>query len=315
MTSRGLALAWVTVALAILAGLGYALAQWRALSVESAQTAAERQRLAEEVRLRDAQLAGETRRHAARLRDMQWSPAGADPSAFLARLAALAREKRTRITTVGPLERQSTPQFTRSWHVIQVVGPYREVRELIGRVERDRGVLQDVRIEPAPAPAAGRADDPDAPGEVQARFRLTALELSPQARSIVDRVMAAGNAVAPGLPPGPSPDPVDGGPARNPFAFAAGRPAPAPRGAAPPPPPPPRPAPAPAPVQLSAIVGFPGGFLAIIDNQIVRVGDVVNGALVERITETSVTLREPDGPARALELPQLGAPPPAAPRR
>jgi hypothetical protein len=68
-------------------------------------------------------------------------------------------------------------------------------------------------------------------------------------------------------------------------------------------------------MELSAIVGFPGGYLAIINNQIVKAGDVVNGARIERITETSVSLREPDAPPRTIELPQLGAPPPAAPRR
>jgi hypothetical protein len=312
VTPRGLALAWVVVSLAVVVALGYELAQWRALAAEGARAAAERRRLTDEVRLREAQLSAEMRAHAARLRDMQWSAAGADPSAFLARLAELARDKRTRITTVGPLERQSTPQFTRSWHAIQVVGPYREVRELIARVERDKGVLEDVRLEPAPAPATGQPEDPATADEVQARFRLTALELSPQARRVFDRVVAAGTAAPPGLPPVPAGDVAAGGPARDPFALAAPRPAPAMPG---PPPPPPGPASPSAPIELSAIVAFPGGHLAIINNQIVRVGDMVNGARVESITETAVSLGEPGAAPRTIELPQLGAPPPAAPRR
>jgi hypothetical protein len=68
-------------------------------------------------------------------------------------------------------------------------------------------------------------------------------------------------------------------------------------------------------MELSAIVGFPGGYAAIINNQIVKVGDMVNGATIERITATSVSVREPDAPPRTVELPELGAPPPAAPRR
>jgi hypothetical protein len=318
VTSRGVALGWMVVALGIVVVLGYELAQWRALAAESTGAAAERRRLADDVQLRSTQLAAEMRLHAARLRDLQWSAVGADPSAFLGRLAELARQQRTRITTVGPLERRSTPQFTKSWHVVQVIGPYREIRELIARVERDRGVLEDVRIEPAP----GRPDGPGAPDEVQARFRLTALELSPQARSVVDRVVAAASPAAPGLPPLPPADLAETGPARDPFVFAAGRPGPAPSGSPPPPPPPPppaasppRPARPPAPMELSAIVGFPGGYAAIINNQIVKVGDMVNGATIERITATSVSVREPDAPPRTVELPELGAPPPAAPRR
>ncbi len=69
------------------------------------------------------------------------------------------------------------------------------------------------------------------------------------------------------------------------------------------------------PLDLKGIVNFPDGHLAIVNNQIVKVGDTVSGLRVERITENSVTVREPSGP-RTVSLPELGAPPaPAEPRR
>jgi len=70
-----------------------------------------------------------------------------------------------------------------------------------------------------------------------------------------------------------------------------------------------------APFALSAIVGFPGGYLAIVNNQVVKTGDVVSGHEVVAITDSSVSLREPGAPTRTLQLPELGAAPPAAPRR
>ena len=40
-------------------------------------------------------------------------------------------------------------------------------------------------------------------------------------------------------------------------------------------------------------MSFPDGFLAILNNQITKVGDTVGGLRVERITESSVTLSAP----------------------
>jgi len=62
-------------------------------------------------------------------------------------------------------------------------------------------------------------------------------------------------------------------------------------------------------MEVKGIVSFPGGFLAIVNNQIVKVGDTVNGHRVERITDSAVVLREPDGGQRTETLPGLGAAP------
>ena len=309
MTRRALLVAWVAVALVFLLLLAYELAQWRALSSEGMRAATERGRLTDEIRLREEQMAAELRARAPVLGEMRWKAGAADPGTFLTRLAELAADKRVTVVAVGPLERQATPQWEKSWHAIQVVAPYREIRELAARIEAERGILEDVRLEPAlvpPAPAPGPATRPGGPppvDEVHARFRMTALDLSPSSKRLVERALGAVSSAPPSAatPPGPL--------ARDPFVFVVTRPAAVPA------PPAPRVEMPAAPLELSAIVGFPGGYLAIVNNQVVKIGDMVSGHQVVAITENSVSLREPGAPTRTLQLPELGSAPTAAPRR
>jgi hypothetical protein len=305
VTRRALLVAWVAVALLFFVLLAYELAQWRALSSEGMHAADERRRLIEEIRLREEQQAAELRARAPVLGEMRWTAGAAEPGTFLTRLAELAGDKRVKVVAVGPLERQVTPQWEKSWHAIQVVAPYREIRELAARIEGERGILEDVRLEPAPAPLAPGGGPGAKPSvdEVHARFRMTALELSASSRRLAERAIGAGSG-APRSAPTP---PV--ALARDPFAFVVAR-----QPAAPAPPATRVDAP-PAPLALSAIVGFPGGYLAIVNNQVVKTGDVVSGHEVVAITDSAVSLREPGAPTRTLPLPELGAAPPVAPRR
>ena len=306
MTRSALLAAWVAVALVFLVLLAYELAQWRALSSEGMRAAEERRRLADEIRLREEQMAAELRARAPVLGDMRWTAGAADPGTFLTRLAELAGDKRVKVVAVGPLERQVTPQWEKSWHAVEVVAPYREIRELAARIEGERGVLEDVYLDPAPAtlPPAGRPGAPPV-DEVHARFRMTALELSASSKRLAERALGAGSSAprSASTPPAPL--------TRDPFAFVVARLPAAPAPAAP------RVEAPLAPLVLSAIVGFPGGYLAIVNNQVVKTGDVVSGHEVVAITDSAVSLREPGAPTRTLPLPELGAAatPPAAPRR
>jgi hypothetical protein len=321
MRPRLLAAGWVLVAALFVILALYGLSKWYSLSTEMARVRAERERLTSEIELRQQQLVAEMRRHAELLQEMQWTSSGADPATFLARLAELAREKRMKVMAIGPLEQQSSPQFNKSWHTIQIQAPYREIRELALRVEGEKGILEDVHLEAAaqtggpPAAAAPR-------DEIQARFKMTALELSPQAKMIIERALASTRGTAQ-VPPGsplalsvPSRE-TKGSAGRDPFFFltpppivrAGGGPsAPGPEVAGAPPGPV-------VPLDVKGIVSFPDGFLAIVNNQIVKVGDTVSGHRVERITDNAVSLREPGAAPRTIQLPELGATPPAPPRR
>jgi len=48
---------------------------------------------------------------------------------------------------------------------------------------------------------------------------------------------------------------------------------------------------------------FPGGALAIVDDRVVKVGDVVNGRRVEQIVDGRIVLSEPAGGSRSILLP------------
>ncbi|MBI2529146.1 MAG: hypothetical protein HYV93_24560 [Candidatus Rokubacteria bacterium] len=332
MKDRAMTVAWVVVALVFALVLFYELGKWRSLSTEGVRAAGERVRLSGEIRSREEEIVREMRASAGLLQEMQWSSAGGDPSAFLTRLAELASEKRMKVVGIGNLERQATAQFNKSWHPIQLVAPYRELRDLAARVEAQRGILEDMSISVPKnvLPGTGRSD------EVEAKFRMTALELTTEAKRVLERALAASGAGQ--APPGPAlalplPTPAAGvAQSRDPFTFGAtaaapGAPAPpvasrrpvaagrTPAGTAPGAPAAPRAETPKVVMELKGIVGFPGGFLAIVNNQIVKVGDGIAGHRVERITEETVVLREPAGGTRTISLPGLAQAPPAGLRR
>ena len=330
MRDRTLALAWIVLALVFAVMLLYELGKWRSISTQGARAAGERVRLTAEIRAKEEEIVKEMRANAVRLQEMQRTAAGGDPSVFLTRLADLAREKRMKVIGIGPLERQATAQFNKSWHTIQLVAPYRELRELAARVEGEKGILEDMAITVPRETAGPGAANLD---EVEAKFKMTGLELTAEARKILERALAAsGTGPQPAGPALALPLPTavtDAGPTRDPFIFgvvaaapAAGRrpgagglPA---AGGVPAGPGAPTAPVAEAPkvaMVLAGIVGFPGGFLAILNNQIVKVGDSVTGHRVERITDDAVVLREPGGGTRTIPLPGLAAAPPAGLRR
>lgn len=322
MRDRTLAIAWVVAAVLLLLLLGYELNKWRALTSEGQRAAQQRQRLTEAIRSAEEQIVGEMRANTALLQEMQWTSSGGDPSAFLNRIAELVREKRLRVLGIGSLERQATPQFNKSWHTIQIVVPYRELRELAGRVESEKGILEDMKLL-LPSDGA-RATTPR--DELQASFKMTALELTAEAKRILDRALtAAGSAAsAPAASPLALSVPSKLGeavpPGRDPFQFGAAlvtaavptrgpRPAGTVPGA---------PAGEPKPevaMDVSGVVAFPGGFLAIVNNQIVKVGDTVSGHRVEQISDSGVTLRAPGSTPRTIPLKDLATAPAAGPRR
>ena len=328
MRGRPLALAWVAVAVLFVVLIAVALAQWRSLAGRGQRAAAERGLLADAIRAKEDEIVAFMRANVGLLQEMQWTSAGGDPAAFLTRLGDLAREKRMKVIGIGPLERSTTAQFNKSWHTIQVVGPYRELRDLAGRVEAEKGILEDVTV--TAIKEGGRPGAPR-PDEIEARFKMTALELTPEARKVFERALAAsGGAAAGATPPSlalplPAAPAQVGGDARDPFAMTnvMRRPAP-PAGGTPAAGPSPVAGPSPAggasepgqvALELKGIVAFPGGYLAIVNNQIVKTGDTVRGLRVERIAEDMVVFREPGGGTRRVTLPGLAEGPPGGPRR
>jgi hypothetical protein len=266
---------------------------------------------------------------------------------FLTGLADLTQGTRIRVLAITPLERRTTPQFVKSWQTVQLTSPFQDLRELATRVEREKGILEDLVIEVPPPTGGTPSVVSGAPPEIQARFKLTSMEVTGEAKRILQRAIAVTRS-APGPAPTPEPSlslpfpprPATGATAgRDPFLFAApalppaakppvrvatsprpspgpGRPfqitappittSPVPVGAPTDPTAPPRPL---ARMDVKGIVGMPDGYLAIVNNEIVKVGDTIDNHRVERITATDVVLRQPDGTQRSLTLPSVVSPP------
>jgi len=303
---RQLAVFWIALGLVFVVVL-IALVQYSSsLRTRSATAAAEVARLRAAIAQKEQETLNEMKANVSILQEMSWTGTTGDPVAFLSRVADLAQGSRLRVLAVGPLEQQDTPQFSKSWHAVTVQGPFQDLVDLATRVESDRGTLENVSMEaqapPAPVAAApGRPAPARQMPEVLARFRVTALQLTVQARKIIDDAARASGVAL--TPPGPQaglslPVPSTATESRDPFTF--GPSAEIPRVVAE----------TAAPKQafdLQGIVGFPGGHLAILNNQIVRTGDKVSGHTVEHITDTVVLLRQPDGIPRRISLPEIGA--------
>jgi hypothetical protein len=302
---RQLAIFWVVLAVVFTVAFIGLLQYSRSLTTRSVTAAAEVARLKAAISQKEQETLVEMKSNSSILQEMSWTGTTGDPVAFLSRVADLAQGSRLRVLAVGPLEQQDTPQFSKSWHAITVQGPFQDLVDLATRVENDRGTLENVAMEsqtpPPPAPVAGRpAPSARVTPEVLARFRVTALQLTQQARRIIND--AANASGVPLAAPGPQaglslPVPSAAAESRDPFSFGASVERP-------------REAESAAPRQafdLQGIVGFPGGHLAILNNQIVRAGDRVGGHTVEHITDSVVVLRQPDGTPRRVSLPEIGA--------
>ncbi|HLF50467.1 MAG TPA: hypothetical protein VJA45_13915 [Methylomirabilota bacterium] len=322
MRERDLAIAWVAVAVVFLVVFFFEVSWWRAVSTRANEVDAERIKLAAAIKQREQELIAEARANAQLLQEMSWTATGADPAAFIRRVADLAQGSRLKVTAIGSIERQSTPQFSKSWHSIEISGPYHELRGLAARVESERGVLENVSFVEAPRegppgaaqPREGRPLGALTETEVLAKFRMASMELTPKTRDILNQAsQQSGIQLTPSAPPaGPAVGlpvpvtPVAAGtpPARDPFVFGIE--------------PTVRPVVAAGPkgeLELQGIVGFPGGYLAIVDNTIVKVGDKVRGHRVEDITDRVVLLRQPNGAPRRLTLPDIAVPAPAGSAR
>ena len=305
MRERELAIFWIVLVVVFVGGLIGLVQYSRSLRSSGAQAAAEVASLRAAIEQKQKEILAEMKSNSTVLQEMSWTGTTGDPVAFLSRVAELTQGSRLKVLAVGPLEQQATPQFSKSWHALTVQGPFRDLVGMAARVENERGTLDNVIIEAQPpqapaAPASGQGPQPRVGPEVQARFRVTALQLTQQARRIIEDAAKA-SGVTP-QPPTPStalslPVPSPGSEFRDPFVFAApvDRPRQAEGGV-------PRTA-----FDLQGIVGFPGGHLAILNNQIVKTGEKMAGYTVEHITDTAVLLRQPDGTPRRISLPEIGA--------
>ena len=325
MRHRALAIAWIALPVLFVIALAWELKWWRSLVGRGGEVRVELAGVEREIKANEAEMVREMGALAELLREMQrWSIERGDPTTFLTGLGGLAQGVRLKITGIGPLERETAPQFRKSWHKVEVIAPYEELRELATRLEREGGTLEDVSLKLSKERGRPGADKAN---EVEARFRLATIELTPESKAILRRALSMNR----GAPPAPvqperalalplPKDPATPSPLRDPFAFASAVEAPGlttvARSEKPPGTTPangtetPKPLP---PMHVKGIVSFPGGRLAIVNDQIVKVGDQVDGQRVERITDGEVVLRAPGGSPRPVRVPNFETASPTKP--
>ncbi len=302
MKGRRLAAGWIVMALVGLAALAWTTAQTIWLGRLGATADAQRAGLARQLEASRQNIRAELVANADLLKDIRWSPDRATAVDVLRRLANLARGE-AKVLAIAPLEQEPAARYRKSSHRIDMAASFRELVDFATRVEREGGILEDVVLE-VPQRKPGEAG----PAAVRAQFRLTTIEPSDDTRRIMERVLAA-SANSSNSPLRTALTlPIEAGaqatlpPLRDPFKFVEppGRRGPAGLIA---------PAPASAPVLVKGIMKFPGGALAIVNDQIVKVGDVVDGRRVEEIVDGRIVLSDPAGGSRSIPLPGFATAP------
>jgi hypothetical protein len=290
---RGLAAGWVVLVLVVLVALGWTVTQMVSFSRLGADAHARRAALMREVQASRQQTETELAANAGLLRDIRWNRDRGTAAEVLRRLADLARDGEAKVVAITPLEQEPGARYRRSSHRIDMVASFREMVDFAARVERGGGILDEVVLEVVRAKTDGDAGS-DA---IRAQFRLTTLEPSEDTRRIMERVVAASaknpkvNLVAALTPLTEARAEAPSAPLRDPFKYieAPRRRSAGPvltRGPAAAPDVPPI-----APV-VKGIVKFPGGALAIVNDQIVKVGDMVAGRRVHEIVDGRVVFTD-----------------------
>jgi hypothetical protein len=297
MKGRPLIVGWIATALVVLAALVWTVAQTISLGRLGATADLQKAGLARELEASRQNIQAELVANADLLKDIRWSPDRATASDVLRRLADLAQGGQAKVLAIAPLEQEPAARYRKSSHRIDMTASFRELLDLVTRVEREGGILEDVVLE---TPQAKPGQEMGSDG-VRAQFRLTTIEPSDETRRIMERVVAAGKQNSKSFLAAAFTLPIEARAEaaplslRDPFRLAE---APVRRGpsvAA-------APAPERAPASVQGIMKFPGGALAIVDQQIVKVGDVVNGRRVEEIVDGRIVLSEPAGGSRSIPL-------------
>jgi len=293
VSGRNLLAAWIATLVVLVVALGWTVQQWLALGTLGATAGAKHRTLSAELDTQRQIIQKELLGNVDVLKDIRWSPERGNPDAVVRRLAELVQGGQAKVLAISPLERESTARFRKSWHRVEISAPYRELVDLAGKVEHEGGILEEVTLDIDRKP--GEAGT----GPVRAQFRLSAMEPAEDARRILDRAIVAARQAGPPAQVAALTLPLDERTAppaaqlRDPFGFVQRVAAAKPGG----------PAYVPGPIALKGIVKFPGGNVAIVNDQTVRVGDLVDGQRVTEITDGRIVLSLPGGGTRVETLP------------
>jgi hypothetical protein len=318
VSGRRLGAAWIATAVMLALALVWMVSQAITLGRSGASADLQHADLARQLTTSRQKIQDELVAKVEVLKDLRWNADRASAADIVRRLADLARDGHATVSALAPVEKESTARTRESSHRVEMAASFHEIVDFATKVERDGGILEDVLFE-----IPTKTGEATGPAEgLTAQFRLTTIEPSDDARQIMRRVLAASAshprfALTSALAL-PMDVPAAAGPSlRDPFQFtdaSSRRRGPATVTAIAAPPTAASSSPAPpvaAPLVVKGIVKFPGGTMAIINDQIVKIGDVIDGQTVEAIADGKVVLHEPGSGSRSVPLAGFAPVPPA----
>jgi hypothetical protein len=291
---------WVGVVCLVPALLWLTLARLpqasRELQAERQKAEQERQRLEATLKDLDAQFKGEEDRYARILGRFPWLAERSDGTAFLTRLGDVVTGLSLKVMAIGAVQREATVQLEKLGRQVRVAGRFADNLRLVENVEQHKGFLEELKIQRL-QPKGGE----EASEEIEAQFRLSSVELTPDVRQHMRAFIAAlpdgsksGLVDLDGSPLLPVPekaDPAQVASLRDPFKRLGAihkQVVPVETKA------PPAEAGFPNLI-LSGIIESPTMRAAIINHRTVKEGERVEGILVEAIRTHEVMLRSPFG--------------------
>lgn len=270
----------------------------RELRQEVQKAEAERTQRASMLQDLEAEFKQDADRYAAILRYFPWLTETSGGTAFLIRLGDVVTGLSLKVQAIGTLQRERLPQLEKVGRQIRLTGGFLDALKLVENAEQNKGILEELKIQ-RPPPKAGATE---AANEVEAQFHLSTVELTPDVRSRLRAFIAV-------LPKGSKPEatetegplllpvperaiPTQVASLRDPFMIPGAvlaRAAPG-RTKGPQEPPPESPFPD---LTLAGIVESPRGRMAIVNNQMLREGEIIEGVLVQRIRKNEVVFKSP----------------------
>jgi len=262
----------------------------------------ERRKLELQLEATENEIKGDLARYLEIVKRFPWIIEGASGAKFLTRLSEVTGGQRLRILAIGALERSKAGQIERVGRNIELNGTFGDLVQLVERIQHNRGMMQGLKLEQSDL--RGRSAGG---GNLDAKFKMASIELSPEIREKLRALLAAKPKEATGDAKEVAPTIEAAAPSGDlGFKLAQGR------------------DPFRAPltqlggaretaasslfpkVTFSGIVGLPGGKAAIINNEMVPEGGRIGEITVERITDREVLLKS--GPeSRRLMIPAFAS--------
>ncbi len=149
----------------------------RGLQAERQKTEQEWQQLEATLKDLDAQFKGEEERYARILRRFPWLAEPSDGTAFLTRLGDVVTGLSLKVMAIGAVQREATPQLEKLGRQVRVAGRFSDNLRLVENVAQHKGFVEELKMQRL-QPKGGE----EAVEEIEAQFRLSSVELTPDVR-------------------------------------------------------------------------------------------------------------------------------------